>query len=78
LVGTWIVDRNPDDATDVPTLNVHTADGGTIDPLVGVGGAWQATGPRTAIITLVDVFEDGPGGYVVIRLSPISPIPAPD
>jgi hypothetical protein len=32
LVGTWIVDRNPDDPTEIPTYNVLTADGGLIDP----------------------------------------------
>jgi hypothetical protein len=66
MVGTWIVDRNPDAAADPPTVVVFTADGVWIDPLVGAAGAWQATGPRSAAWTLVG-YDQGSGGYFVVR-----------
>jgi hypothetical protein len=59
LVGTWIVDRNPADPTEMPTTNVITADGGLIDPSVGAAGVWAATGPDTANFTLIAIFEQG-------------------
>jgi hypothetical protein len=67
VVGTWIVDRNPDDQTDSPTVNIFTADGGVFDPLLAVGGAWQATGPRAATVTLLGLIDNGAGGYLAIR-----------
>jgi hypothetical protein len=71
-VGTWIVNRNPDDTTDAPTLNVITADGAIIDPTMGVGGVWNPTGPRTWDFTLVGITVEtlaggGAGSYAVIR-----------
>jgi hypothetical protein len=59
LVGTWIVDRNPANPTEMPTTNVLTADGGLIDPSVGAAGVWAATGERTADFTLIAIFEQG-------------------
>src|SRR5919112_3770608 len=59
LVGTWIVDRNPADPTEMPTTNVLTADGGLIDPSVGAAGVWTATGERTADFTLIAIFAEG-------------------
>jgi hypothetical protein len=77
LVGTWIVDRNPADPTEMPTTNVLTADGGLIDPSVGAAGVWVATGERTADFTLIAIFEEGMavtgqptaggGSYFVVR-----------
>jgi hypothetical protein len=77
LVGTWIVDRNPADPTEMPTTNVLTADGGMIDPSVGAAGVWVATGERTADFTLIAIFEEGMavtgqqtqggGSYFVVR-----------
>lgn len=76
LVGTWIVDRNPADPTEMPTTNVLTADGGLIDPSVGAVGVWAATGERTADFTLIAIFEQGMavtgpqaegGSYFVVR-----------
>jgi hypothetical protein len=52
FVGAWIVDRNPDDPTEIPTYNVITADGAVIDPTQGGAGVWEATGPDTANFTL--------------------------
>jgi len=67
LVGTWIVDRIPDDSTDAPTVIIFTSDGAVIDPLGGTAGAWQATGPRSAAWTLVGLFDGGAGGYLLVR-----------
>ena len=58
LVGTWIVDRNPADPTEMPTTNVLTADGGLTDPSVGAAGIWAATGERTADFTLIAIFAE--------------------
>jgi hypothetical protein len=52
FVGTWIVDRGPDDPTDIPTYNVVTSDGIIFDPTQGGAGVWEATGPNTANMTL--------------------------
>lgn len=65
LVGAWIVDRNPDDPTELPTTNVLTPDGLLIDPSVGVAGVWEATGERTGNFTLTAIFTEGGGGYAV-------------
>ena len=66
-IGAWIVDRNPDEPSFSPVINIYTADGGISDPIGGVGGAWLPTGPRTAIFTLLGLINDGPPGYIVIR-----------
>jgi hypothetical protein len=76
LIGTWIVDRNPADPSEMPTTNVFTADGGLIDPSVGAAGVWAATGPDTADFTLIAIFaegrpaigvEVGGGSYFLVR-----------
>ena len=67
LVGTWVFDRDVDDATDAPRVVVFTADGGLLDPGEGVAGAWRATGPRSAAWTLVAFLPEGPAGYVAVR-----------
>jgi hypothetical protein len=67
LVGTWIVDRNPADPTEMPTTNVLTADGGLIDPSVGAVGVWAATGERTANFTLIAIFAESGGSYFIVR-----------
>ena len=61
-----IVDRNPDDPTEIPTYNVVTADGGLIDPTVGAVGVWAATGPDTANFTLTGTIAEL-GAYFVVR-----------
>ena len=66
LVGTWVVDRNPADPTEMPTTNVLTADGGLTDPSVGAAGVWAATGERTADFTLIAIFEEL-GSYYFVR-----------
>lgn len=67
LVGTWIVDRNPADPSEMPTTNVITADGGLIDPSVGAAGVWTVTGPDTADFTLIAIFAETGGSYFVVR-----------
>jgi len=66
LVGTWIVDRNPADPSDMPTTNVLTADGGLTDPSVGAAGVWNATGERTADFTLIAIFAEL-NSYFLVR-----------
>jgi hypothetical protein len=67
LIGTWIVDRNPADPSEMPTTNVITADGGLIDPSVGAAGVWTVTGPDTADFTLIAIFAEDGGSYFVVR-----------
>jgi hypothetical protein len=67
LVGTWVVDRVPDESTEPPTLIICTSDGIVFDPLGATGGAWQATGPRSAAWTLVGLFDGGSAGYLLVR-----------
>ena len=69
IVGTWIIDRDITTATEAPSIVVVTADGGIIDPSLGVAGAWQATGPRTSAWTLVGT-QPGNGGTFVVRSTP--------
>jgi hypothetical protein len=66
FVGTWIVDRNPADPTEVPTYNIITPDGALIDPTVGAAGVWEATGPDTASFTLSGTITE-PAAYFVVR-----------
>jgi hypothetical protein len=68
IVGTWIIDRNITTTAEVPVVVVFTADGGFIDPNQGVAGVWEATGPRSAAMTIIPF----PGGresamYAVVR-----------
>lgn len=70
LVGTWLLDSEVDNAADAPSVTAFAADGTAVD--AGVDGAsvgtWEATGPRTATLTLVGVFEEeGFGGSFFVR-----------
>ena len=70
LVGTWIVDPEPDDPTNPPSFDVYMADGTAIN--VGsegaTAGAWEATGPRTATVTFVGLFGgEGSGSSFFVR-----------
>ena len=67
LVGTWIIDRDITVSVEVPVVVVFTADGGFIDPGQGVAGVWQATGPRSAAMTIIPFSDGGAGGYQVVR-----------
>jgi hypothetical protein len=66
IVGTWIVDRDPDDPTEIPTYNVITAVGGIIDPTVGGAGVWETTGPTSANFTLTGTIAEI-GGYFLVH-----------
>lgn len=70
LVGTWIVDPEPDDPTNPPSFDVYMADGTAIN--IGsegaTAGAWEATGPRTATVTFVGLFGGvGSGTSFIVR-----------
>jgi hypothetical protein len=71
LVGTWIIDGRPDDPSSVPALTVFSSDGTVID-LDSEGfdgaGAWEATGPRSALLIFVSVVvPEGFAGTSTIR-----------
>jgi hypothetical protein len=70
LVGSWIVDRNPDDPTEITTYNDITSDGTISDPSVGGAGVWAATGPNSATFTLTGTIADL-GAYFLVRASVI-------
>ena len=70
LVGTWIVDPEVADPTNPPSFDVYMADGTAIN--VGsegaTAGAWEATGPRTAMLTLTGLLRNaGPGTAFILR-----------
>lgn len=67
MVGVWVIDRVPDDPTELPTTNVYHADGTLTDDTVGAAGVWEATGPRTVNFTLIFIFTEGGGGYGLVR-----------
>jgi len=70
LVGTWIIDSQAENATDPPSVTAFGADGIAIDVTAegSSAGTWEATGPRTATLTLAGVFEEeGFGGTFFIR-----------
>jgi hypothetical protein len=71
-VGAWVINRDPSDTTESPTLNVVTADGGIIDPVMGVCGVWEATGLTTWNFTIMGITVEtlaggGAGSYAIIR-----------
>jgi len=59
LVGTWIVDPEVADPTNPPSFDVYMADGTAIN--VGsegaTAGAWEATGPRTVMLTFTGLLR---------------------
>jgi hypothetical protein len=69
LVGTWLLDTNADDPANAPEVVVFTADGAYISvdaeafPSLGV---WEASGERTATLTIVSpgVEEEEDGAFV--------------
>jgi hypothetical protein len=56
LVGVWLLDTNADDPADAPEVTIFTADGAYIS-VDAEGfpnhGVWEATGERTATLTIV-------------------------
>ncbi len=75
FVGTWFLDTDADDPTNAPEVLVVTADGGMIGVEANgavTAGVWQATGERTAdvTITVTTVDEsDASSGWFVVRAS---------
>lgn len=67
MVGAWMVDLVPNDATDSPTVLVFATGGTVIDPVRGTGGAWQSTGPRSAAWTIVGLADQASGTSIVVR-----------
>jgi hypothetical protein len=74
LVGTWLLDTNADDPANAPEVTVFTADGAYIS-VDAEGfpnhGVWEATGERTAGLTIVSpgMEEDAFAGTFVVRAS---------
>src|SRR5687768_11087904 len=73
IVGTWLLDSEPDIPDNPMEVDLVTADGGWIsvdaDGAVSIG-AWEATGDQTADVTFwgLGTEEEG-GGMFVIRAS---------
>jgi hypothetical protein len=72
LVGTWLLDTNADDPANGPEVTVFTADGAYISvDAEGLPnhGVWEATGARTAGLTIVSpgMEEETFAGTFVVR-----------
>jgi hypothetical protein len=62
LVGTWVVDSDPQDPENPVEFSTFSADGTVIDSAAewATGhGVWEATGDATATVTFSVLFEDG-------------------
>lgn len=70
LVGTWLVDTNPDDSNDPPARVVLGADGSLLQVQLDrvAVGAWEPTGERTGALTVAAEVADADGAvniYIV-------------
>jgi len=66
FIGAWLLDTNVDDPSDPPSLVIFHDDGtySEADPGGTDGvGAWEATGPNTANLTIVFNDQDESGGF---------------
>ena len=74
LVGAWLLDTNADDPANGPEVTIFTADGAYIS-VDAEGfpnhGVWEATGERTAGLTIVSpgMEEEAFAGMFVVRAS---------
>lgn len=74
LVGTWLVDNDPDSDTNLPETISFSSDGTLVD-VQGSDvtlGVWQPTGPSTATVTFTQYWADDNGDYAggsVVRAS---------
>ena len=74
LVGAWLLDTNADDPANAPEVTIFTADGAYIS-VDAEGfpnhGVWEATGERTAGLTIVSpgMEEDAFAGLFMVRAS---------
>ena len=66
LVGTWLLDTNADDPGNAPEVTIFTADGAYIS-VDAEGfpnhGVWEATGERTANLTIVSPGQEEDGAF---------------
>jgi hypothetical protein len=73
LVGTWLLDTNADDPANPPEVTIFTADGAYLSvDAEGIPnhGVWEATGERTAGLTIVSpVMEETFAGTFIVRAS---------
>lgn len=75
LVGTWLLDADAEDLSNAPEVILVTADGGYISVNaegVTTLGVWEATGERSAVVTLTSTRVDESGateGTYVTRAS---------
>ena len=68
LVGTWLLTFPPESGM-APVLDSFTADGVIVQTEAdgsGASGAWEATGERTARITIVFLAADEAGGLALV------------
>ena len=68
LVGAWMFDTDLASQADPPELGLFTSDG----VFIGLGssesaGSWAASDAQTGALTLISRFDEGGGGYAVIR-----------
>jgi hypothetical protein len=74
LIGAWLLDTNADDPANGPEVTIFTADGAYIS-VDAEGfpnhGAWEATGERTAGLTIISpgMEENAFAGMFVVRAS---------
>jgi hypothetical protein len=74
LVGAWLLDTNADDPANGPEVTIFTADGAYIS-VDAEGfpnhGVWEATGERTAGLTIISpgMDEEAFAGMFVVRAS---------
>jgi hypothetical protein len=74
LVGTWLLDTNANDPANAPEVTIFTADGAYIS-VDAEGfpnhGVWEATGERTAGLTIVSpgMEEEAFAGTFLVRAS---------
>jgi hypothetical protein len=70
IVGSWLADTDADDPTNPPALFAFHADGTYVQSEVeGVSvGTWEATGDRTATLTLHSIFLDEAGGQFMVTV----------
>ena len=71
ILGSWMLDADPDDPANPPSLVVFTSDGSylEVDAEGGVGvGAWESTGANSGNLT-IRFLDSEVGGMGIIRAS---------
>jgi hypothetical protein len=77
LIGTWLL-RFPDEPGTSPGLNAYTTEGLAFQagPRLPGQGAWEATGERTAVMTLVLLIQDGEAFRRTVRVRAVLAVDA--